>query len=136
MSAAPFTSSEFCSRYLSEQEIHSALDALPALLCQVVPDSILIATYGWGCRLHDDLCYQPMRVGVGWLDRFITESIKQFIFVPGDSDMTITAPDGRLSVKFCHESDIHVSGTDSELVRFFLSSTPYANFQMHVHKAL
>ncbi len=135
MSAAHFTSPEFCSRYLSEQEIQSALDALPALLCQFVPDSILIATYGWGCRLHDGLCCQPMRVGVGWLDRFITESIGQFIFIPGDSDMTIAAPDDRLSVKFCHEADIHVSGTDPELVRLFLSSTPYANFQMHVHKA-
>jgi len=129
MSAAHSTSPELCSRYLSEQEIRAALDALPRFFREFVPDSILIATYGWGCRLHADLCYQPMRVGVGWLDRFIAESIEQRIFIPGDSDMTIAAPDDRLSVMFCHEADIHVSGTDPDLVSHFISSLPHANFQ-------
>ena len=129
MSAAHSTSPELCSRYLSEQEIQAALDALPGFFRQFVPDSILIATYGWGCRLHMDLCYQPMRVGVGCLDRFIAESIEQRIFVPGHSDMTIAAPDDRLAVMFCHETDLHISGTDSDLVTNFISSLPYANLQ-------
>lgn len=111
------------------------MDALPAFFCEFFPDSILIAKYGYGSGLHNDLCYQPMHVGVGWLDRFITESIEQRIFVPGDSDLTIAAPDDRLSVMFCHEADILVSGTDLELVAHFVSSLPHASFHRRLTDA-
>ena len=118
------------SRHLSEKEIRAALDALPGFFLKALPDSILTATYEWGCCLHYDLCYQPMRVGVAWLDRFLAESVEQRIFVPGDSDMTISAPDKRLSILFCHEGDLHVGGTDTELLRCFLSTAPYVGLQI------
>jgi hypothetical protein len=122
---------ELHSRRLSEQETRAALEALPGFFREALPaDSILIASYGWGCNLHRELCYLPMRVGVGWLDRFLAESMDQRIFVPNDSDMTISAPDGRLSVRFSHEAHLHVGGADAALVQRFLSMAPYAGFQI------
>lgn len=123
------SASERHSRQLSEPDWAAALDALPVFFRETLPGSIITAEYGFGCGIHADLTYVTMRIGVGWLDRFLRESVEQRIFVPGQSDLHIHSPDRTLSITLCHEGDMHVSGSDSDLLRKFLSTAPYTQFQ-------
>jgi hypothetical protein len=105
------------TRQLSEAEVQSVISGLPSLIRVLVGDCIVVAEYGWTCNIHNDLQYKPMEVGIGWLDRFLAESMDQRIFVPAHSDLSITTPNGGRQIQFCHESDIHLSGQDTSLVR-------------------
>jgi len=105
------------TRLLSADEVEAVLDGLPVLLEELAGDCILVAEYGWGCNIHNDLQYVPMQVGIGWLDNFLAESKEQKIYLPAESDLSITTPDGSLTILFCHESDIHLSGKNAELVK-------------------
>jgi hypothetical protein len=120
---------ELRSRQLSEPDWAAALDALPVFFREIFPGSIITAQYGFGCGIHADLTYVPMRIGVGWFNRFLRESVEQRLFVPGHSDLHIHSPDRALSITLCHEGDMHVSGSDSDLLRKFLSTVPYTQFQ-------
>ncbi|GAA5081798.1 hypothetical protein [Lysobacter panacisoli] len=112
-------------------DIHDAeslallLGALPGALVKLLGDQVISATYGYGCNLHPDLWYVPMKVGTGWLDRFVRESQEQRIFEPCRSDMCFEVPDGRLAVEFCHEGHVHLRGTDTRLREDFLRLTPF-----------
>ena len=108
---------KFYTRILTKKEIEVVIDGLPALIQGLVGDFILSVEYGSHCNIHDDLQYKPMEVGLSWLDRFLAESIDQRIFVPAESDFSITTPGGGLEILFCHESDIHLSGKDESLLR-------------------
>lgn len=66
-----------------------------------------------------------------WLQYLIEDSIDQRIVVPGESDFLFEIPDKRLEVKFCHESDIHLDGSDDELLQKFMTTEPFS--QMHWH---
>jgi hypothetical protein len=103
------------SEVLSADELRDAIEVLPEVLGALLGDGIITATYGWGCNLHPDLCYLPMKVGTRWLERFVRDSLKQQIVVPGESDFWFSVPDKRLDLVFCHEGHIHVGGVDSEL---------------------
>ena len=67
-----------------------------------------------------------MRVCVGGIDRFIHESLRRQMVVPGESDVHFDLPDGRLAVVFCHEGHIHVGGRDQRLAERFVSATPFS----------
>lgn len=101
---------------LSSTEIRRAMMALPAAFQQLLGDTIIIAYYGWGCILHADLQYVPMRVSTHSLEGFVRESLGQEIVIPGGSDFCFTVPEGRLEMLFCHEGDIHLKGSDSFLL--------------------
>ena len=121
---------------VTSEEVRTAL-AEP--LARII-DAIKTTIDGCGPDLAGDLVDTGLVLAGGGallrgLDRFITESIEQRIFVPGDSDLTIAAPDDRLSVMFCHEADILVSGTDLELVAHFVSSLPHASFHRRLTDA-
>jgi hypothetical protein len=120
----------YVTKLLKPEEIRKALHELPAFLkSELSSDTILTAVYGWGCNLHPDLCYQNMRVGIGWIDKFINDSLRQEIVIPGDSDFTIEIPENKLQIVFCHEGDIHTGGTDIELQkRLWEKTPPYNNF--------
>ncbi len=97
--------------------------ALPAAFQQLLGgDSVITAYYGWGCILHADLQYVPMRVSTQSLERFIRESLGQEIVIPGGSDFCFTVPEGRLETLFCHEGDIHLKGNDRLLLDGLQSS--------------
>lgn len=105
------------SDYLSGEAVLAAMESLPRVLHDLLGECLITAYYGICCNLHNDLLYQPMRISTTWLDRFIAESIAHRIVVPGSSDLSCEVPDGRLSVLFCHESDIHVGGSDDKRKR-------------------
>ena len=104
------------TRILERTQIEFVIVKIPEFIQELVGDCIVTAMYGCGSHLHCDLQYVPMKVGISWLDRFIEESIEQEIFIPSQSDFIITIPDERVSICFCHESDIHISGKDKQLV--------------------
>lgn len=108
---------EIRTRILSEAEVRSVVEGLPSLVKDLVGDCIVNVEYGWACNIHHNLQYQPMDVGISWLDRFLADSIEQQIFCPAKSDMTVATPDDELKIQFCHESDIHLSGRKKELLR-------------------
>ena len=120
---------ELHSRRLATDEWEPALDALAAFFREAFPGSIVTAEYGFGCGIHADLTYVTMRIGVGWLDSFFRESIAQRIFVPGESDIFVYAPDRQLSVTFCHEADVHVSAVDQALRQRLFSTAPFDAFE-------
>lgn len=111
------SSNEIYTRPLSEAEVRTVLAGLPALIKELVGDCVVNVEYGWGCNIHLDLQYRPMGVGIAWLDRFLSESMDQRIFCPAESDLIVATPGNGLTLLFCHESDIHLSGQDEELVR-------------------
>lgn len=104
------------TRILSTGEVEVVLKGLPDLLWEVAGDCILTAEYGTECNIHNDLQYMPMQVGTTWLGSFLAESIEQRIFIPGKSDLSVMTPAGGLTVLFCHESDIHLSGSNAALI--------------------
>ncbi|MBP7275522.1 MAG: hypothetical protein KBA51_04890 [Kiritimatiellae bacterium] len=108
---------EICTRPLSEAEVRAVIDGLPALIKELVGDCIVNVEYGWACNIHINLQYQTMDVGISWLDRFLSDSINQSIYRPAKSDLTVATPDNGLKMQFCHESDIHLSGQDANLVQ-------------------
>lgn len=117
---------EFISPELQEPEIREMLVALPSVLMDVIGNEIVEASYGWASNLHIDLCWIPMQVNVSWLDRFIDDSIRQEITIPGRSDFTFTVRGGALEIEFCHEGHLHISGTDPVLIGKLISHPQYS----------
>lgn len=74
-----------------------------------------------------------MTVRMKWLDRFIRESLAPSIIVPGESDFIFTVRGGALELRFCHESDLHVSGTDPGLISRFLARAPFSGLEFKMH---
>jgi hypothetical protein len=105
------------TRILTPSGVEAVLQGLPSLIKELAGDCILSVEYGVGCNIHNDLQYKPMEVGIFWLHRFLAESKEQRIFLPGQSDLSITTPNGGLTIIICHESDVHLSGLDAALVR-------------------
>lgn len=113
----PHTVGGLHSSLLSGVEVKRVLHSLPAALQDLLGESAVTAFYGWGCNLHADLQYVPMRVAVPSLERFIADSLAQEIVIPGGSDFCFTVPEGRLEILFCHEGDIHLKGRDRSLLQ-------------------
>ena len=86
------------------------------------------ATYGFDCNLPIELLFVPMRLLPRQLFRFIENSISQRIFRPGHNDLYISLSEDRLTFTFCHEGDVHVGGSDGQLVAQVMSASPFAAF--------
>ena len=115
----------FVSELLTSQRMRGAMEALQGVLQQLVGDGPLVARYGWGCELHPDLRGAPMRVGVGGVEKFIRDSFRQQIVVPGESDVHFDLPEGRLQIVFCHEGHIHIGGSDQRLAERFVTAKSF-----------
>ncbi len=115
---------DFRSRELTPEELREGMQAMPAVLNRLVGECIIVARYGWACELHPQLCHVPMEVGTAWLDRFIDDSLRQQIVIPGESDFIFEVP-GRLQLFFCHERDFHAGGDDKALLSAFLEQPPF-----------
>src|SRR5690606_27743282 len=77
--------------------------------------------YGTGARLHGSLLYIPMSVSSDVLPFVLEDSLEQQIILPGASDLLIDSADDELRILFCHESDIHVDGSNEALLQRFIS---------------
>lgn len=127
----PSSAAKYSSDYLPKEQIHAALLALPGVLQQLLGEHTIIASYGWAANIHGDLWHKPMRDDTRWIQYLIEDSIEQRIVVPGESDFRFEVPEGRLVLLFCHDSDIHLDGTDDHLLQQFMATEPFS--QMHWH---
>lgn len=125
----PDSSDKFYSDILPAERMRQAMEALPDVFRGLLGECIVTAYYGFGAKIHADLQYAPMRVGTGWIDRFIGDTIKRGIVIPGRSDFSFTTPDERLEVLFCHESDIHLKGKDDALIEQFIAAPPFSEIR-------
>ena len=72
--------------------------------------------YGVGCHIQADELWKEVRIPRSSLPDWINRSIQAGIYRPGESDLFIC--DGeRVTVRLCHESDIHIETADPTLVR-------------------
>jgi hypothetical protein len=117
--------STYVSEVMTAQQAQEAMEALQSVLHSLVGAAPLVARYGYGCQLHPDLHGAPMRVGTGGVERFVRDSVRQEIFVPGEADVHFELADNRLHVVFCHEGHIHLGGGDQQLVALFASSSAF-----------
>ncbi len=103
----------FVSQILDEDRIKIALLALSDELAKkIADDTQLRIIYGWGSGLHSALTHIPMSVRADHLSKFIHDSVRQEIIIPGDSDFIMEVPKDRVTFVFCHEGHIHSSGND------------------------
>jgi hypothetical protein len=116
------------SRPLEPDDLEAGMRALPGFCRGALGKALVTAFYEFGCNLPGDLLYLPIRVGTQWMDRFIKDSLDQRIVVPGRSDLRFVVEGGRLEALFCHEGDIHLKGTDSGLLKGFMSWQPFDGF--------
>jgi hypothetical protein len=120
----------YLTRQLTKDQLQQAIAVLPEFIRNHFGNCIVQAEYGWGCNLHPALCYRKMEVGISWLDRFISDSLRQEIVVLGNSDFMFSIPDNRLTVLFCHEGDIHARGTDMEVQKALWSCDPFQEYPL------
>ena len=122
----PNKAAKFSSEYLSQEQMHAALVAVPGEFQAMLGEYEIITSYGWGTNIHIDLQYKPMREDTRRLEYHIADSIEQRIVVPGQSDFRFEVPEDRLDLLFCHERDIHLDGSDEELLLRFIRTEPFA----------
>ena len=118
LAEANMSKHELISPMLDQREFATLIGELPGIFRDLLgDDAIVVCQYGALSKLHPTLWHVPMDVGLKWLDRFLRESVEQRIFEPGDTDLHIATREGTLEIGLCHEGDIHLSGTDPDLVR-------------------
>ena len=118
--------STFISQQLTPEEQKHAMESLPNAWREIFGDCLVTIRYGWGCKIHPALLYTPMPTGIAWIDRFIADSLRQEIVMPGDSDFLFEDPDKRLEVVFCHEGHVHIGGNDPQAIARILSFSPFS----------
>ena len=117
------------SAYISSDAIREFLAALPSVMRDIHGDRPLTVSYQWGCNLHNDLCFTPMCWPLDLFSDFLADSIDQKIVKLGESELLIESADSNLKILVCHESDIHLDGTDDDAVAKIMARFPEQDFR-------
>lgn len=125
----PNAAAKHSSEYLTTDQMISSLQGLPSVLLEMFGESQFTAYYGWATNIHVDLQYKPMRVSTSVMQWFIKDSISQKIFVPGESDLLLYSSEEELQLTFCHENDIHIDGSNGELMQKLMTSAPFDRYR-------
>ncbi len=125
----PNFAAKMSSAYLSSDAIQEFLAALPSVTRELYGNRNLTVYYGWDCNLHPDLTYKPMGVPLDVFPYFIEDSVDHRIFEIGRSDLIIESPDAKVKILICHESDIHLDGTDDEAIHSIAAQFPNLEFR-------
>lgn len=102
---------EYVSAKLTKSQVLEYLTRLPSLLAALGYRECDVS-YGWLCDLPVDALWCDHRISVDALSTFIGSAVDQEIFNPGGSELFIESTDSSVSVKFCHESDVHVTAEE------------------------
>ncbi|QDU25633.1 Bleomycin resistance protein [Anatilimnocola aggregata] len=128
-SPGPPPTESYRSEYLKPERIRSAIVQLPPILFRLLGKCEYSVSYGVGTRLHGSLLFHPLGVPTDYLPSFLEDSLEQKIVEPGGTDLIIDAPNGELSLLFCHEADIHVDGTNHDLIQRFITCEELADIK-------
>ncbi|MBX3414727.1 MAG: hypothetical protein KF708_18710 [Pirellulales bacterium] len=122
---------KYSSAHLSIERMRSALLQLPAIVKAIFGDISFTVQYGFGTRLHGALHFVPMNVSTEVLPWFLEDSLDQRIVEPGRSDLLIDFPNQELKLLYCHELDIHVDGSNDELIQRFIGCEEYRDIAFY-----
>ena len=111
--------------------MRSALLQLPGIIGVIFGNTSLTVRYGVGTRLHSALHFVPMNVSTEVLPWFLEDSLEQRIFEPGRSDLLIDFSSKELELLYCHELDIHVDGSNDELIQRFVGCEEYRDISFY-----
>lgn len=105
---------ELCCGPLGVTEVQ---EEIPFLCSMVRHDGAqqIGVMYGVGCRTDDDVLWRESKIRSADLDAWIADSILSGVYSPGDCDLFIFDHD-RLTVRLCHESDIHIETTELRII--------------------
>jgi hypothetical protein len=117
---------EYVSKILTPNKTKIILVKLIQRLFELFENEVINIQYGWACEIHNDLQYVNMRTGLSWVNKFIMNSIKQGIYQPGESDLILERKNKSLSILFCHEGDVHISGNENQ-IKLLLSKANLSN---------
>ncbi len=70
-----------------------------------------------------------MSVALDVFPYFNEDSIEQRIFVTCSSDLLVESPDSGVCMLICHESDVHLDGTDDESANKIVARFPWFDFR-------
>lgn len=130
----PNSAAEFSTDYLTSEQMHELLVALPDSLMRMLGEHKIIVYYGCSTNIHGGLQWKPMNHQTQWLQWLIEDSIEQKIVIPGESDFHFEIPEKRLQITFCHESDIHLDGEDDELLHQFMATEPFVQLRWYTQQ--
>jgi len=124
----PNVSAKISSEYINADTMHNFIAQLPAVMREIYGRCNLTVSYGWSCNLHQDLLYKNMTVPLDVFPYFIEDSVEQKIYEICESDLLIETPDSNVKILLCHESDIHIDGTDDESIAKIVACFPKIDF--------
>ena len=125
----PHYGAKVSSAYISSDAIREFLAALPSVMRDIKGDRPLTVSYQWGCFLDNDLCFTPMCWPLDLFPVFLADSIHKNIVMLGESELLIVSEDASLRILVCHESDIHLDGTDDEAIAKIMARFPQLDFR-------
>jgi hypothetical protein len=109
---------EVTSGILTADVMSRELDALPSMLQQLGVVEVE-AFFGFGCVGPMDELYKSTLLKPPALLAWVSTEGQRVGFQVSRGDLFVKAMDGKVEVHFCHDSDIHVKGTDAEAVAVF-----------------
>lgn len=75
----------------------------------------IVVMYSVGCEIDDIQRDKEFSIPTARLSNWISDSIEQGIYTPGECDIVIYDRD-RLRVRLCHESDIHIETVSPAII--------------------
>ena len=106
---------ELCCGPISATEVQEEIPFLCAVVRGGGADRIGVM-YGVGCRVENAGLWTELKIQISHLDEWIADSSRRGIYSPGRCDLFIFDGD-RLEVLLCHESDIHVTTSEVQIIR-------------------
>ncbi len=85
----------------------AVLDEIPFVCSLFIESGSAVVSVEYGLKCNTDALWQPKEIANTELCDWISRSIQDGVYEPGRSDIFIKDR-GRLKVRLCHESDIHV----------------------------
>ncbi len=125
----PNFGSKISSAYITVGVMREFIAHLPSLMRDIYGNRNLNISYGLGCCIHQDLWYKSMNVPLDVFPYFIEDSVGQGIYQICGSDLLIESPDSNVKILLCHESDIHIDGSDDESIAKVVARFPSIDFR-------
>lgn len=123
--------SKYSSECVSKERMIQICGDLPNVLKDVLGEATCEVMYGFGSGLFPDLCYKPMTVPQKLMESFVQDSVRQEIFLPGESDLCFESPDGGLKLTLGHECDMLINGSDDELIGRFVAHDAFKDIEIY-----
>ena len=106
---------EIASNIIGNDEYLHALVQIVKFLEEIGTDRLLVS-YGFGCDCPDEQLYERTSIRTNQLLEFIQESTALDYYRLGKDNLHICDENQRIEILLCHESDIHFTTENLDLV--------------------